>query len=249
MYGCAPEASLWLTTMDSLLEDLASLLIGSTDPRMGTVKMERFRQIRSNETKDPQAPLSAAGIDHLEKADRARRFFAELARFYRGAVQFAYAGASWKKKALAKDTATWYESLLRWSYLCGAEGCTEKLVVAKLPVVEAAGEDDDDGDGDGGDSMDITAAADDDNDDDGEDDGKKSKGKGKAKSKAPAASKKGKANKSAEAPLTRGDIGARSAYLLSISCYDARMGFPGQRYVVFIPIPILHATKLDEQHH
>lgn len=116
--------------MDSLLEDLASLLVGSVNPRLNTSTMARVRDARSGQ--EVSLALTQDQMQELERADRARRIFAELSRFYRGAVQLAYAGANWKINYNLKNSQTWYDGLTKWSFLCGAETCIEKLDVRTL---------------------------------------------------------------------------------------------------------------------
>lgn len=115
-----------------MLEDLARLIRGQTDPRLTTAKMERLRKLREAGG-DPQAfaPLSQAEIESLERDDLARRLFAELARFYRGAILLTYAAASYKAKG--KDLI-WHNNLIQWSSICGDEACVERLAVRQVPL-------------------------------------------------------------------------------------------------------------------
>ncbi|KAK5126347.1 hypothetical protein LTR85_010583 [Meristemomyces frigidus] len=134
MWGCAPEGSMWLTVMDSLLEDLARLVAGQADVRLNTATMQRFLQLRSGQAQTPAetVKLSANDIERLERQDRARQLFAEIARFFRGAVMLAFAGVSWDCKTTDVTGQKWYENLVRWSYICGAESCIERLQVRKF---------------------------------------------------------------------------------------------------------------------
>lgn len=100
IHGCAPESCIWLSVMDSLLEDFAHLLIGHASARMHTAKMQRLESLRTAGYNPADASLVAGSLTSsethwLNKCDRARQIFAELARFYRGAVILAYTSVSW----------------------------------------------------------------------------------------------------------------------------------------------------------
>jgi len=66
----------------------------------------------------PVKPLSQLKVAELQKADKARRLVAEVARFYRGAVCLAFVGVSWDHKLTDQSGAEQSENLVRWSRIC-----------------------------------------------------------------------------------------------------------------------------------
>ncbi|KAM3424030.1 hypothetical protein BST61_g11419 [Cercospora zeina] len=239
MYGCVEEGCLWLTVMDSLLEDLGSMLVGDIDPRLNTVKMQKFRKMRESQPMPDHAPaLDQASIDALERSNRARTLFAEAARMYRGAIQLAYTGVSWKKKTEKKHQVTWFQNLLQWSYRCGAECCIEKLQVRQL---EGGGDPDQVMNQEGEvETVDADTK-----------EGKPGPSKGKQPmmdpeegqpQDEPEGSKKPRSKRrtikqkddivtpAAESDISdRAMMSSRSSFLLSVSVADSRVGFPGER--------------------
>lgn len=142
MLGCVAEGSIWLTVMDSLLEDLASLLVGHVDPRLDTYKMEELRELlKSRPFADSKAlyfkpmeiteeTIAAGQFDHLKRNDQARLLFAEIARFFRGAVILSYVSVSWGHGIRKTNPSSrWFGELLKWSNTCESENCIEPLKV------------------------------------------------------------------------------------------------------------------------
>lgn len=200
LYGCAPEGGLWLSVMDSLLEDFASMLIGSLDPHLSSSKIQKFYQMRQQGS-ETVPELSTNDISILEQTDRSRRLFAELARFYRGACQFAFVATTFTSRKQDRKT-TWYEGLIRWSYICGAETCTEKLVIHKL--LSGSNE---------------------------ERDGSTKDGKKKKKAAQDAGGEDSSIQESSflNKAETKADFATKTTANLSVSVYDPRAGYPGER--------------------
>lgn len=141
MYGCVSEGSLWLTTMDTLLEDLAKRVVGHVDPKSATITMRRLPLIlacRAAVDRPSQMALNlpttsaTVQISELERENRALIYFAELARFYRGAVLMAYTSVSWSGGTWT-NRQLWYESLINWNEECGLDNCIEALKIADNP--------------------------------------------------------------------------------------------------------------------
>lgn len=134
-FGCVPEGSLLLIVMDGLLEQLAAQIIGQMETQAPTISMSRLTDILKRAQtvsivdQDLPAPVGEAQINLMERHERARRLFAELARFYRGAVLLAFAAVSWGAHTSGPNMKEWYESLVGWSQECGSESCMEKLEV------------------------------------------------------------------------------------------------------------------------
>jgi len=125
MYGCVQEGSILLTAMDSLLEDLAGLVVGHVDDVYATVTMRRLERILAQGEEITELPTTGReDILALAKEDRARIIVGELARFYRGAVLMAYASVNWGAKGNAE---TWFTGLLSWCNECGSQSCKERL--------------------------------------------------------------------------------------------------------------------------
>lgn len=221
MYGCVREGSVWLTVMDSLIEDLARLVRGQVDPRHATEKMTLVRRMRTNETNvDQVLSLSDADRASLKLDDVARRRFAELARFYLGAVMLAFAAVSWKSKSNDESWLQWYGELLQWQHACGAETCTEDLIVRRPAVY-----DEELGAGDQVAALSDNEAASDENDEISDDDAMViDLAAAKIAPKKVAPKKVAPKKKSA-----RDGVISRSRYGLSVGVLDARKGFPSER--------------------
>lgn len=140
-YGLWTEPALLCTVMDQLLEELADLIVGHKDPAFNTIRMQSMisaLQSRSNEEARAITKMKPDDYDltRLNKEHKAREWFAEIAKFFRGAVMMAI-GASLpfygdKNKDQLK---AWYESLLELSSKCGHRTCAEQLqVVVKEQV-------------------------------------------------------------------------------------------------------------------
>jgi len=134
MYGNTREPSLWLSTMDWMLEDLAKWIVGHADPMLETVRMQRFQQIVSSKGAALQLPSRAdkAVIAQLERHHLARELFSELALFYRGAIILLFCAVSTSssrstERTRLEGTKTWYEELLKWSNKCGHPHCFEAV--------------------------------------------------------------------------------------------------------------------------
>lgn len=226
MHGCAPEGSLWLTVMDSLLEDLVHLLIGNASAKMHTAKMQRLEKFRaagynSAKVSSLAGKMSRSENEWLNKCDRARLVFAELARFYRGAVILAYASVSWRSKLTDEVGLGWYQNLIRWSYMCGADSCVEKLVanLASKKEIKTSSSDE---------MQEILAV-------DAEVSGGMSGTQKDIKTDPSDAMPEGAlvADEdvlATESAVKKSDIGSRSKYNLSVGVKDARAGFPAERY-------------------
>jgi hypothetical protein len=130
MYGCFPEASLWLTVMDQLLENLAGFFRGNTSAPFTTVSMTRVATALKQGTSPMtvQVPATAEVVGRLEREFKSRRVFAELASFFRGAILLSYGGASQTKSMiLLKDRAIWYDGVLKLSTKCGHAWCADQV--------------------------------------------------------------------------------------------------------------------------
>ncbi|KAI7182637.1 hypothetical protein KC363_g8665 [Hortaea werneckii] len=124
MHCCDVEGSLWLTVMDSLLDELSQLVLGDVGAPLNTATMHYFtRAAGTNKLK----PLLQSDIDRMERIDKARRVFSEVVRFHRGCVMLAF-------------------NLVRWSYIYRLETCHEKLRFKLGPRPEKKDVDDDDDD-------------------------------------------------------------------------------------------------------
>ncbi|RMX86896.1 hypothetical protein D0869_02757 [Hortaea werneckii] len=131
-FGNWPEPALLCTIMDSLLEDLAALVVGHLDPAFETTRMramlDGLNDLSEQGKTSVQSQQPALGAQ--QKEHDARQLFAELARFYRGAVMMGVAACSPKIGDKNKDTQKlWYESLLKWNAHCGHRTCQEQLEV------------------------------------------------------------------------------------------------------------------------
>lgn len=134
-YGCVEELGLPCSTIDRLLEDFASLLVGQVDPRMETIAMQEVTRAIVNQSQGltHQASEFMQEPDVLETHHRARILFSEISRFYRGAVILAVA----KVSATYHHTTTeqkevWYTQLLRYCAECGHPNCKEQLKVQRM---------------------------------------------------------------------------------------------------------------------
>ena len=201
-YGCCGEVGLLCTLMDRLLEDLASLFEGHTDPKMETTSMQKIaQQIQDFEVKkvttaftNPNKSskfMDAAELtgdaEVLERHFRVRMAFSEVARFYRGAIMLAISKVSSTYHHTTKDQKQiWYSELLKMCETCGHPSCKQQIQVKRM---------------DWGASTQT-----------------KAKGKGKGKAKATAAE--------------GGDDGqpaGKEKWTVSIAVKDARIGFPDER--------------------
>ncbi|EON69922.1 hypothetical protein W97_09187 [Coniosporium apollinis CBS 100218] len=138
MFGCVSEGSLWLPVMDKLLEDLAEEVVGHVDPAYETITMTRKDQIMANldqnvvRTRLPSGARNKARIDDLSRFNEARKLFAELALFYRGAICLAFAAVSVTRgNQVIDQDRLWYEELIKQSAECGYPGCLEQLRITK----------------------------------------------------------------------------------------------------------------------
>lgn len=131
-FGNWSEPALLCSVMDWLLEDLASLLIGHVDPAFETGRMRVMLDSLAVMSQPEKAGLKPKGPNPkvLEKEHKARTLFAELARFFRGAVMMGVAATSPKSGVSNKNEhKIWYEKLLEWSSHCGHSACKEQLKV------------------------------------------------------------------------------------------------------------------------
>lgn len=124
VYGCCPEASFLLTTMDTLLEDLAGYVIGHEDPLVSTESMRRLHMF----SEGGLPTVSNAQATDTKAEDRARVIFAELARFYRGAVLFAYCSVIWGTD-FPSNPGMWYQDIVESSRACDSGKCMEYIEV------------------------------------------------------------------------------------------------------------------------
>jgi len=139
MYGCIEEGALLLTVMDRLLEELAEQIVGHVDPRMETVRMQRamavLAQVAGSGDQLHLPSKREEMFSRLERENRARNVFGELARFYRGAFIFAFSGVSNRKSwNSGVQDELWYEELLKYQWRCGLRGCSKQL---KIDVMES----------------------------------------------------------------------------------------------------------------
>lgn len=130
VYGCTAEDSLLLAVMDRLLEDLAGLLIGSVDPKLESVRMHNAALAMNKKSQVGKRKLHVNDFKRLEREHKAREVFAELARFYRGAVITLHAACSYgKSNEVDRDIELWYNGLLKNLASCGHGSCSEQLKV------------------------------------------------------------------------------------------------------------------------
>ncbi|KAI7334817.1 hypothetical protein KC315_g3580 [Hortaea werneckii] len=131
-FGNWPEPALLCTIMDALLEDLAALVVGHLDPAFETTRMRAMLDGLNGLSEQGKTSVQSQqpGLGALQKEHDARQLFAELARFYRGAVMMGVAACSPKIGDKNKDAQKlWYESLLKWNAHCGHHTCQEQLEV------------------------------------------------------------------------------------------------------------------------
>lgn len=130
VYGCTAEDSLLLAVMDRLLEDLASLLHGSVDPKLESVRMHNAALAMNKKSQHGKRKLHINDYRRLEREHKAREVFAELARFYRGAVVILHAACSYgKSNEVDRDEELWYKGLLKNLASCGHASCSEQIKV------------------------------------------------------------------------------------------------------------------------
>lgn len=134
MYGCVREPAIWLTVMDALLENLARTVRGHVDHAYETVTMFRTDQILSYTTSLNRNTLpsqcSEAFLKRLRRENFARNVFAEMARFFRGAVLLTFAEASVSRSPSKRgdpEFKQWYDELIKWHGQCGHPNCYEQL--------------------------------------------------------------------------------------------------------------------------
>jgi hypothetical protein len=130
MYGCFPEASLWLTVMGQLLENLAGFFRGNISAPFTTASMTRVATVLKQGTSPTtvQVPATAEVVGRLESEFKSRRVLAELARLFYGAEPLSYGGASQTKSMmLLKDRAIWHDGVLKLSTKCGHAWCADQV--------------------------------------------------------------------------------------------------------------------------
>lgn len=135
-FGCCSEPALLCTIMDCLLEGLANLIIGHKDPRLETLRMRRVSKMLSSmgqQEKEQLPSNSITSIERLERESKARKLFAEIARFYRGAVVISIAAVSPSKSNRTEyEMEVWFEALVQLPSKCGHRGCLDQLEVRKI---------------------------------------------------------------------------------------------------------------------
>lgn len=133
MHGCVAEGAIWLTVMDHLLEELAALVIGSVDPKLESVRMQNAAMAMKQKSATAKRKLNINDFKRMEREHKAREIFAEVARFYRGAVIFLFASATARKgTSNREETQKWYEGLLNLFAKCGHRGCAEQMKVERM---------------------------------------------------------------------------------------------------------------------
>ncbi|KAI7499069.1 hypothetical protein KC367_g4785 [Hortaea werneckii] len=75
MHCCVVEGSLWLTVMDSLLDELSQLVLGHVGAPLNTATTHYFTRAAGT---DKLEPLLQSDIDRMERIDKARRVFSEV---------------------------------------------------------------------------------------------------------------------------------------------------------------------------
>lgn len=130
-YGCWREPALLCSIMDSLLEELAGFIVGHQDPKLESHRMINILEaVRINKAGTIPDVLPEIDDTKLEKEHQARELFAEIARFYRGAVIMAVGAAAVKKGSQSKEeTKLWYDELVGLNSICGHRSCREQLEV------------------------------------------------------------------------------------------------------------------------
>lgn len=105
MHCCVVEGSLWLTVMDSLLDELSQLVLGHVGAPLNTATTHYFTRAAGT---DKLEPLLQSDIDRMERIDKARWVLSEVVRFYRGCVMLAFVGVSWKHGERDRPTTRWF---------------------------------------------------------------------------------------------------------------------------------------------
>lgn len=136
MHGCVAEGAIMLTVMDRLLEDLASVIIGNVDPKLESEKMQRAMAVIHEQTAERKAKLNMNDQMRHEREHKAREVFAEIVRFYHGAVILLFSAASAGKSDQAENqTVLWYQGIIDLSSKCGNSKCADQLEVKKIAKV------------------------------------------------------------------------------------------------------------------
>ncbi|KAI7226472.1 hypothetical protein KC330_g8807 [Hortaea werneckii] len=137
MFGCCAEGAIMLTIMDHLLEELGSLVIGTLDPKLESNRMQKAATALHRSSTTAKSKLNVNDFQRLEREHKAREVFAEVARFYRGAVMLLFVSASYRKSNKAQEEfEQWYNGLVAYIGRCGHSSCGEQLKVRRLEESE-----------------------------------------------------------------------------------------------------------------
>jgi hypothetical protein len=135
-HGCVAEGAILLTVMDRLLEDLAGTVIGNVDSKLESNRMQHAMSLIHGETAERKSELAINDTKRQEREHKAREVFAEIVRFFHGAVILLFSAASAGKSDQAEDqTKLWYQGIINLSYKCGNTKCSDQLMVKKTPKV------------------------------------------------------------------------------------------------------------------
>ena len=139
MHGCVAEGAILLTVMDHLLEDLAQTIVGNVDPKLESQKMQCAMGLIHEQTAERKSTLAINDLKRHEREHKAREVFAEIVRFYHGAVILLFSAASGGKSDQSDNqTRLWYQGIINLSSKCGNKKCADQLEVKKTAKVSDA---------------------------------------------------------------------------------------------------------------
>lgn len=134
MYGGTREPAMWLPVMDALLEDLAGMLVGHVDPKMETMTMYKVADVLQRLSPDRREDLRfVRSSEEAANENRARNLFAELCRWYHGAIIGMVVDVSPSRTpGVVEQQIIWYREMLKMHHDCGLPSCQNQIELHKM---------------------------------------------------------------------------------------------------------------------